>query len=83
MTAGFNDPRVQYWEPAKWIAKLRHLTPDGTYYLYTDFESGHAGKSGRYDAVSDRALEYAFLCDILGVSVHSTIHSSTQHERAP
>ena len=78
MTAGFNDPRVQYWEPAKWIAKLRHLTPTGTYYLYTDFEAGHAGKSGRYDAVSDRALEYAFLCDILGVSVHTTIHSSAQ-----
>jgi len=78
MTAGFNDPRVQYWEPAKWIAKLRHLTPDGTYYLATDFEAGHAGKSGRYDAVTDRALEYAFLCDILGVSVHTTIHSPTK-----
>jgi oligopeptidase B len=65
MTAGFNDPRVQYWEPAKWIAKLRTLTPNGTYYLYTDMEAGHAGKSGRYDALIDRALEYAFLLTTL------------------
>ncbi|MFZ9857269.1 MAG: S9 family peptidase [Roseiflexaceae bacterium] len=68
MTAGFNDPRVQYWEPAKWIAKLRTLTPNGTYYLYTDMEAGHAGKSGRYDALIDRALEYAFLFTALDVS---------------
>lgn len=67
MTAGFNDPRVQYWEPAKWIAKLRTLTPNGTYYLYTDMEAGHAGKSGRYDALIDRALEYAFLLTTLEV----------------
>jgi oligopeptidase B len=72
MTAGFNDPRVQYWEPTKWIAKLRHLTPDGRYYLATDMMAGHAGKSGRYDAVQDRALEYAFLCDILNVPVGLT-----------
>lgn len=68
MTAGFNDPRVQYWEPAKWIAKLRTLTPTGTYYLYTDMEAGHAGKSGRYDALTDRALEYAFLLTELEVA---------------
>jgi len=69
MTAGFNDPRVQYWEPAKWIAKLRALTPHGRYYLMTDMHAGHAGKSGRYDALIDTALEYAFLCDTLAIPV--------------
>lgn len=69
MTAGFNDPRVQYWEPAKWIAKLRALTPHGRYYLLTDMHAGHAGKSGRYDALVDTALEYAFLCDTLAIPV--------------
>jgi oligopeptidase B len=67
MTAGFNDPRVQYWEPAKWIAKLRAVAPTGRYYLLTDMIAGHAGKSGRYDALVDRAVEYAFLCDVLTV----------------
>jgi oligopeptidase B len=67
MTAGFNDPRVQYWEPAKWIAKLRAVAPTGRYYLLTDMIAGHAGKSGRYDALIDRAVEYAFLCDVLAV----------------
>jgi oligopeptidase B len=67
MTAGFNDPRVQYWEPAKWIAKLRAVAPTGRYYLLTDMIAGHAGKSGRYDALVDRAVEYAFLCDVLAV----------------
>ena len=67
MTAGFNDPRVQYWEPAKWIAKLRAVAPTGRYYLLTDMIAGHAGKSGRYDALVDRAVEYAFLCDVLSV----------------
>ena len=67
MTAGFNDPRVQYWEPAKWIAKLRAVAPAGRYYLLTDMIAGHAGKSGRYDALIDRAVEYAFLCDVLAV----------------
>ncbi|NBU63169.1 MAG: S9 family peptidase [Chloroflexia bacterium] len=69
-TAGFNDPRVQYWEPAKWIAKLRAVAPAGRYYFLTDMIAGHAGKSGRYDAMIDRAVEYAFLCDILAVPLH-------------
>ncbi len=67
LSAGFNDPRVPYWEPAKWIAKLRALSPTGRYYLMTDMHAGHAGKSGRYDALADTALEYAFLCDTLAI----------------
>ena len=67
MTAGFQDPRVSYWEPAKWIAALRHTVPDGTYYLVTDMYAGHAGKSGRHAIMADRAVEYTFLCQHLAL----------------
>src|SRR4029079_4241505 len=49
-TAGFNDPRVQYWEPAKWVAKLRHIATGNRILLRTDLGAGHGGPSGRYDA---------------------------------
>jgi oligopeptidase B len=63
--AGLNDPRVQYWEPAKWTAKLRALKTDkNTLLLKTDMKAGHGGTSGRYDYLKDIAFEYAF---ILGV----------------
>ncbi|MHA2244185.1 MAG: S9 family peptidase [Candidatus Hodarchaeales archaeon] len=66
ITAGLNDPRVQYWEPAKWTAKLRALKTDNhTLLLKTDMGSGHAGKSGRYDYLKEIALQYAFILDIL------------------
>jgi oligopeptidase B len=62
ITAGLNDPRVQYWEPAKWIAKLRELKTDNKILLLkTNMGAGHAGKSGRYDYLKDIALTYAFL----------------------
>jgi oligopeptidase B len=56
VTAGLNDPRVQYWEPAKWVAKLRATTTGGgPILLRTELGAGHAGRSGRYDAWRDEA----------------------------
>lgn len=62
VTTGLHDSQVQYWEPAKWVAKLRELkTDDRQLLLYTDMEAGHGGKSGRFKAYEDIALEYAFI----------------------
>ncbi|MBT3981628.1 MAG: S9 family peptidase [Bacteriovoracaceae bacterium] len=67
-TAGLNDPRVTYWEPFKWIQKLRELAGDSNAkLLWTDMESGHGGASGRYDSLNDVALEYAFIFKVLGI----------------
>ena len=67
-TAGLNDPRVQYWEPAKWVAKLRTLkTDDNRLLLKTNMGAGHGGASGRYDYLKEVAFEYAFLLDCLGL----------------
>lgn len=67
-TAGLHDPRVQYWEPAKWVAKLRDVkTNDTPVLLKTDMTAGHAGPSGRYDRLRETAFEYAFLLDCLGI----------------
>ena len=66
--AGFNDPRVNYWEPAKWTAKLRaNKTDDNLLLLYTNMSAGHGGASGRYDYYEEIALTYAFILDILGI----------------
>jgi oligopeptidase B len=66
ITTGLNDPRVAYWEPAKFTAKLRELkTDDNLIVLYTNYDSGHAGASGRYDFLKEMALDYAFLIDKL------------------
>jgi oligopeptidase B len=68
VTAGLNDPRVSYWEPAKWVAKLRATkTDDRLLVLKTELGAGHSGPSGRYDAWKDEALVYAFLLQELGV----------------
>ncbi len=62
VTAGLNDPRVSYWEPAKWVAKLRATrTDDRTLVLKTEMGAGHGGPSGRYDAWRDEAMTLAFL----------------------
>lgn len=62
VTTGLHDSQVQYWEPAKWVAKLRELkTDDRLLLLCTDMDSGHGGKSGRFKSYEGVALEYAFL----------------------
>jgi oligopeptidase B len=62
ITAGLNDPRVSYWEPAKWVARLRALKTDGnTLLLKTDMGAGHFGKSGRYEHLKETAFNFAFL----------------------
>ncbi|MEG4314763.1 S9 family peptidase [Pseudomonas sp. FIP_A4] len=67
--AGYNDSRVQYWEAAKWVAKLRATrTDDNLLLLKTEFGAGHGGMSGRYQAFKDVALEYAFVLKVLGLA---------------
>jgi oligopeptidase B len=70
VTAGLNDPRVSYWEPAKWVAKLRTMKTDSNLLLLkTDMTSGHGGPSGRYDRIRETALDYAFLLSVMPGSV--------------
>jgi oligopeptidase B len=66
VTAGLNDPRVQYWEPAKWTAKLRTVKTDQNLLLLkTEMGSGHHGASGRYDYLKEIAFKYAFIIDTI------------------
>jgi len=68
LTTGLNDPRVQYWEPAKFLSKLRtHKTDDNTLILKTNMGAGHGGSSGRYDYIKEIAIDYAFILDNLGI----------------
>ena len=68
ITAGLNDPRVQYWEPAKWTAKLRATkTGDSRLLLKTNMGAGHGGASGRYESMKERAFVYAFMLDSVGI----------------
>ena len=68
VTTGLHDSQVQYWEPAKWVAKLRDLkTDENILLLYTDMDSGHGGASGRFESLKEVALEYAFLLDLEGI----------------
>ncbi|GAO54034.1 S9 family peptidase [Novosphingobium sp. MD-1] len=68
VTAGLNDPRVTYWEPAKWVAKLRELKTDGhELLLKTNMGAGHGGKSGRFESLKETAEEFAFILWQLGV----------------
>ncbi|MGE8308589.1 MAG: S9 family peptidase [Pseudomonas protegens] len=67
--AGYNDSRVQYWEAAKWVARLRATRTDGNpLLLKTELGAGHGGMSGRYQGLRDVALEYAFILNILGLA---------------
>jgi oligopeptidase B len=69
VTTGLHDSQVQYWEPAKWVAKLRAMKTDkNRLYLHTNMEAGHGGASGRFQAMKEVALQYAFMFDILGIS---------------
>ncbi len=61
ITGGVTDPRVTYWEPAKWTARLRHDAPDaGPYFLRINLDSGHFGASGRFEGLKEAAIDYAF-----------------------
>ena len=67
ITTGLNDPRVAYWEPAKFLARLREIrTDDNLTVFYVNYSSGHAGASGRFDSMKEIALDYAFLLETVG-----------------
>jgi oligopeptidase B len=69
VNAGLNDPRVAYWEPAKWVAKLReHKQGDQVLLLKTNMDAGHGGASGRYEQLREMAFDYAFLLNCWGIA---------------
>ncbi len=69
VTTGLHDSQVQYWEPAKWVAKLRDIkTDDNILLLYTNMDTGHGGASGRFERYKETALEYAFFLDQMGIN---------------
>ena len=68
VTTGLHDSQVQYWEPAKWVAKLRtHKTDNNKLLLHTNMSAGHGGASGRFQRIKEIALEYAFIFDLEGI----------------
>ena len=69
VTTGLFDSQVQYWEPAKWVAKLReYKTDENLLLLHTNMDAGHGGASGRFKRYRELALEYAFLLDLEGIT---------------
>ncbi|SMC64400.1 oligopeptidase B [Moheibacter sediminis] len=69
VTTGLHDSQVQYWEPAKWVAKLRELKTDNNLLLLeTNMEAGHGGASGRFESLKEVALEYAFIFKLEGIT---------------
>lgn len=69
VTTGLHDSQVQYFEPAKWVAKLRDMkTDDNLLLLYTNMDTGHGGASGRFDALKEVARDYAFILDLEGIT---------------
>ena len=65
VTTGLHDSQVQYWEPAKWVAKLRELkTDDNLLLMHTDMDSGHGGASGRFKSLKDTARDFAFIINL-------------------
>jgi oligopeptidase B len=68
VTTGLHDSQVQYWEPAKWVAKLRAVKQDDNLLLLkTEMEAGHGGLTARDDGYRERAFRYAFLLDLAGI----------------
>ncbi len=68
VTAGLNDPRVSYWEPAKWVAKLREMKTNANWLLLkTNLDAGHGGASDRYEALREQAFNFAFLLHHMGI----------------
>ena len=65
ISTGLHDSQVQYWEPAKWVAKLREFkTDDNVLFLDTNMDAGHGGASGRYEALKELAKEFSFLLNL-------------------
>jgi oligopeptidase B len=81
VTAGLGDPRVGFWEPAKWVARLRQANPANRVLLKTELGAGHGGPSGRYDAWRDEAMIVAFLLDALGQVHQGTPGSAAATDR--
>jgi oligopeptidase B len=68
VTTSLQDSQVQYWEPAKWVAKLRaYKTDDNMLLLKTQMQAGHGGVSGRYKRYKEYAFQYAFILDLAGI----------------
>jgi oligopeptidase B len=69
ITTGYHDSQVQYWEPAKWVAKLREMKKGNNVILFhTNMDAGHGGASGRFEALKEVAMDYAFLLDLEGIN---------------
>jgi oligopeptidase B len=69
VTTGYHDSQVQYFEPAKWVAKLREMKTDNNTILFkTDMESGHGGASGRFKPIKDVSFQYAFMFKLLEIN---------------
>ena len=70
VSTGLHDSQVQYWEPAKWVAKLRTLKTDkNVLYLNTNMDAGHGGASGRFEALKEVAREFSFLLDLEKIKI--------------
>jgi oligopeptidase B len=68
VTTGYHDSQVQYWEPGKWVARLREMKTDkNLLLLYTELQAGHSGASGRFEALKTLAKEYAFILMLEGI----------------
>jgi oligopeptidase B len=84
VTAGLNDPRVSYWEPAKWVAKQRTLKHQNRILLLkTYMGAGHGGDSGRFDRLKETAMEYAFALDTLRVQTSEESSQSGPSRKEP
>ena len=84
MTAGLNDPRVSYWEPAKWVAKQRTLKHQNRILLLkTYMGAGHGGDSGRFERLKETAMEYAFAVDTLRVHTGKESSQSAPSGKEP
>jgi oligopeptidase B len=69
VTTGLHDSQVQYWEPAKWVARLRNLDKNTSkLYLDTNMDAGHGGSSGRFESLKEIASVYAFLFDLESIN---------------
>jgi oligopeptidase B len=69
VTTGLHDSQVQYFEPMKWVAKLRDMKTDSNkLYFQTNMDAGHGGASGRFRRYKELALEYAFFMDLVGIN---------------